>query len=308
MSRRLLCLALAILGPAAAGAEEISFDERPPANNNAPAPAEEYAQLGVHFQATDDGSVWSGVSGGDPGGWGLEGTNGTAFAGFNGTSYGLRAAFDGPVRELRVDVARSLGSRVGDRFVLRGWRAGEMVEELEVVLGDVNAWATVELASEVDEVSWVGIGTGTRRHPYGVDNLRWTVEPEEIEVAIDVRPGNPRNPLNPFAQGVVPVALLGAADFHVAAVDATTLGFGPERAPAVRSRIEDRNGDGLPDLVTHHRIPETGIALGDAEACLTGEMLDGTKLRGCDALLALPARWRSHHAPGEHPGHGPKQR
>src|SRR5262245_53243188 len=115
MSHRILCLALALLGPAVAGAEEINFDEIPPANSNFPAPAEEYAPMGVHFHATDDGSVWSGLSGGDPGGWGLEGTNGTAFAGFNGSSYGLRVAFDAPVREVSVDVARSLGSRVGDR-------------------------------------------------------------------------------------------------------------------------------------------------------------------------------------------------
>ncbi len=307
MPRRLFCLALVLLVPAIAGAEEISFDENPPANSNAPAPAEEYAPMGVHFVATDDGSVWNGLSGGDPGGWGLEGTNGTAFAGFNGASYGLRVVFDAPVRELSLDVARSLGSRLGDAFVLRGWRAGAMVEEVSVVLGNVNAWSTLALAEEVDELSWVGVGTGTRRHPFGIDNLRWSAEPKQIDVAIDVRPGSPRNRVNPFAQGVVAVALLGAEDFDVAGVDVSTLGFGPLGAPAVHSRVLDRNRDGHPDLVTHHRIPETGIALGDAEACLAGETLDATPLRGCDAVSTVPARWRAKHAPGARPGRGPQR-
>jgi hypothetical protein len=287
MSRRLLYLALAILGPAA-GAEEISFDEIPPANANLPALADEYAERGVRFAASDDGSVWSGLSGGDPGGWALEGTNGTAFVGFNGTSYGLTARFDAPVRDVAVDVARSAGSRAGDGFVLRGYRGGAMVEEVSVALGDVNAWSTVQLAEEVDAVAWVGVGTGTRRHPYGVDNLRWTAEAAAIAVDIDVKPGDASNRLNPFAQGVVRVALLGAEGVDAADIDVASLGFGPNGAAALRSRIADVNRDGHADLVTFHRVPDTGIALGDAEACLTGQTLDGTELGGCDAVSTVP--------------------
>jgi hypothetical protein len=257
-------------------------------NANAPALGEDYAAQGVHFVASDDGSVWSGTSGGDPGGWGLEGTNGTSFVGFNGASYALTTRFDAPVREVAVDVARSSGSRAGDAFALRGFRGGAMVEEQVVTLGDVNAWTTVALAEEVDELRWVGMGTGTRRHPFGVDNLRWTAEPEELEVAIDVRPGSPHNHVSPFAQGQVRVALLGAEGFDVSQVDPASLAFGPAGAPAERSLVADVNGDGRPDLVSHHRIPLAGIALGDTEACLVGATLDGVSLRGCDAVETVP--------------------
>jgi hypothetical protein len=300
-------LAFSFLVATTVGAEEISFDELSATNDNARVLTEEYAHLGAHFVATDDGSVWSGVSGGDPGGWGLEGPHGSNFAGFNGASYGLEVVFDDPVRDFQLEVARSLGSRAGDAFLLRGYRDGAMVEEARVALGDVNAWSTVELAEEVDSVSWVGIGTGTRRHPFGVDHLRWSVEAATLAVAIDLRPGSPRNRVNPYARGVVAVALLGADGFDVTQVDVASLGFGPESAPAVHARRHDVDGDGLVDLVTHHRIPQTGIAPGDVEACLSGQTLDGTALTGCDAVESVPLRWLAKHGSKQRSQHEPRR-
>jgi hypothetical protein len=298
-------LAFSFLVATAVGAEEISFDELSAANDNARVLAEEYAHLGAHFVATDDGSVWSGVSGGDPGGWGLEGTHGSNFAGFNGASYGLGVSFDDPIRAFKLEVARSLGSRAGDAFLLRGYRDGAMVEEVRVALGDVNAWSSVELAEEVDSVSWVGIGSGTRRHPFGVDHLRWSVEAATLAVAIDIRPGSPRNRVNPFARGVVAVALLGADGFDVTQVDVASVGFGPASAPPVHSRRHDVDGDGRMDLVTHHRIPQTGIAPGDVEACLRGQTLDGTPLGGCDEVDSVPLRWLARHGSKQRSRHEP---
>jgi len=307
MPRYLPSLACSLFVAVAAGGAEIDFDEAPATNDNEPSIAEEYARLGVHFVATDDGTTWSGISAGDPGGWGLEGSMGTNFLGFNGMSYGLSLVFDAPVRDFELDVARSLGSRAGDAFVLRGYREGSMVEELSLPLGDVNAWTTAALVEEVDAVSWVGVGTGTRRHPYGVDHLRWSeAEAAMLAVAIDVRPGSPRNRVNPFARGVVAVALLGSEEFDVTQVDVGTLGFGPNAAPALHPRWEDVNEDGYTDLVTHHRIPKTGIAPGDQEACLAGQTLDGTPLAGCDRVESVPLRWLARHGAreNERAGHG----
>jgi hypothetical protein len=110
-------------------------------------------------------------------------------------------------------------------------------------------------------------------------------------VAIDIKPGSGRNPVNPFSRGVVPVALLGSAEFDVAGVDRSTLAFGPDGAAPAHKKgghQKDVNGDGLKDLLLHFRTQETGIAFGDTEACLSGETLDGIPFEGCDAVTTMP--------------------
>jgi hypothetical protein len=110
-------------------------------------------------------------------------------------------------------------------------------------------------------------------------------------VAIDIKPGSGPNPLNPFSRGVVPVALLGSEDFDVTDVDRSTLAFGPDGASPAHNaggHPQDANDDGLTDLLIHFRVPETGISLGDTEACLTGETVDGIPFEGCDAVTTMP--------------------
>jgi hypothetical protein len=107
----------------------------------------------------------------------------------------------------------------------------------------------------------------------------------EIEVGLDVKPGSDSNPIQPSGRGVVPVALLGSESFDVADADPGTLVFGPDGAvPTGQPGVEDVNGDGFTDLVSHYRTQETGIAPGDTEACLEGATFAGLPLRGCDEV------------------------
>jgi hypothetical protein len=49
--------------------------------------------------------------------------------------------------------------------------------------------------------------------------------------------------------------------------------------------MEDLDEDGFTDMVVYFRIEETGIATGDVQACLVGEMLDTTPFEACGAIV-----------------------
>jgi hypothetical protein len=148
----------------------ITFDEFAADNVNGPMPANRYAALGITFVATDDGSTWGGIANGDLGNWGINGTNGPVFSGFNGVSSGLTTLFSVPVSGFALDVSRSNGSAAGQQFTLEGYLNNVLVDSVTVTLGGINTWSTVALNGVVDETRWIG---STGFNPYGVDNVRW---------------------------------------------------------------------------------------------------------------------------------------
>jgi subtilisin family serine protease len=110
-----------------------------------------------------------------------------------------------------------------------------------------------------------------------------------LPVTLDIRPGNTANFINPMGSGTVPVAILGSETFVVAAIDSTTLAFGPNGAGLVIDRISDVNGDGAPDLVSEHPIAATGIAFDDDLACISGATIHGEVFEGCDGMRTVSA-------------------
>ncbi len=146
-------------------------------------------------------------------------------------------------------------------------------------IGEYNG---VAVAGATAHMVWTGNLFGAQAGFY--DNAM----PCEIAVEIDIKPGSDSNPLNPSLRGIVPVALLGSQTFDVTDVDPDSLVFGPNGAGARHEAVEDVNGDGLADLVSHHPVRDTGIAPGDTQACLRGATSEGVVFQGCDAVRTVP--------------------
>jgi hypothetical protein len=116
-----------------------------------------------------------------------------------------------------------------------------------------------------------------------------------VNVTVDIKPGSASNPVNPKAQGAIPVGILSTSvamgddvDFSATTVNPATVRFGPYEAAPTHSAIEDIDGDGDDDLVLQFKMQETGIAEGDTEACLRGQTTDGRVIEGCDAIAIVP--------------------
>jgi len=133
--------------------------------------------------------------------------------------------------------------------------------------------------------------------------------PSFIEVALDVKPGDRSNSINPQSRGVTPVAILHTEAFDpVARVDRGTLRFGAPAAVddgggapiAHDGHVEDVDGDGDDDLVLHLPTAETGFD-GDAETGkLVGTTNDEMEIEGTDSVRLVGPRRRPPHPP-----HGP---
>ena len=105
------------------------------------------------------------------------------------------------------------------------------------------------------------------------------------DLAIDVEPFLPRNVVLLAGQRPIRVALLGSESVDASKVDLAGLRFGPAGAHPRERRapLLDVNRDGFRDALLTFDLSATGIALGDTEACLTGQ-LEGDAFRACDEI------------------------
>ena len=110
-------------------------------------------------------------------------------------------------------------------------------------------------------------------------------------ISMDVIPGSDDNIIGvEDTNRLIPVALLGAETFSLAAIDPASLAFGPAGAaidrPVNENSFEDVDFDGYTDLVVQFRTRDTGIERGATEVCLTGASVAGIPFRLCQAINA----------------------
>jgi hypothetical protein len=147
------------------------------------------------------------------------------------------------------------------------------------------------------------------RDSYYTDNaglVNVAIERCAIEVMVDVKPGSCPNPFNVNAQGVLPVAILGASDFDVTEVDVATVLL--ESAAPIHTGIDDVSGpvegqdvcdcetqwkgpDGFDDLTLKFDTQEIAASLGEVNdgdliaLTLTGELTRGRPIEGMSCVL-----------------------
>ena len=110
-----------------------------------------------------------------------------------------------------------------------------------------------------------------------------------MKVEIDVKPRDKRNVVNPMSRGATRVAVFGSDELDVKTIDMKSLRMGPGTARIMKhTRVGDLNRDGFADLVSACRTRDLGLALGDAEICVSGKAVDGQPFEGCDMIDTMP--------------------
>lgn len=140
------------------------------------------------------------------------------------------------------------------------------------------------------------LGVRTRPGPFG--GPAFSVSPAAIttvlHMSIAIKPGTPPPvPLNLEGHGTIPVAILSSATFDARTVDPSTVtlaGAPVKRKPngTLMWSFEDVNGDGFIDMVVHVAASDLQLTETDTEAKLEGKTVDGSIIRGSEAIQIVP--------------------
>lgn len=179
------------------------------------------------------------------------------------------------------------GRRAGAVYGFR--RSGENWSEFVKLLASDGDWYD-QLGDAVSISQGTLIAGASRDEELGLSSGSAYVFGLAAAVDIDIRPNNRHNLVVPWSRGLVPVAVLGSADFDALQIDPATVEFGPAGAPPFRrsTRARDVNRDGYTDLVMMFRARDAGLDRGDTEASLAGLTYDSQAFAGTDSIITPP--------------------
>jgi len=168
------------------------------------------------------------------------------------------------------------------------WRGGQFLDgtEMPATLPPGPSDARLAIFSYVDPDAPPGT------LPTFILGPNVTIRPAAVPIAIDIQPGSDDNCVNVNGHGVIPVAVLGSAEFDVATIDPGSLTLAGlavrVRGNAPLCAPEDVNADGIADLVCHFEDDTGAWSAGAGVAELIGNLSDGTPVIGADAICLVP--------------------
>jgi len=186
------------------------------------------------------------------------------------------------------------GTIVGQEAFI--WTAGKGIRRLQDVLVansgmNLDGW-TLGVVSGIssDGTSLAMVGAGI--NPEGEYEAWLAVLPGRQKVAINIKPGDKDDTINPKSRGKITVAILSSRQFHVPdRVDTASLTFGrtgdEDSLAFCNPTPADVDGDGLQDLVCHFHTQSAGFECRDTEGVLKGETVDGNPLEGIEGRDAI---------------------
>jgi hypothetical protein len=159
----------------------------------------------------------------------------------------------------------------------------------------------LDASSDTTTLAFVEVGTADSLGMF-LDAVSVVELSCELEVDIDIKPGSYPNCFNMNGNGVIPVAILGSADFDVTQIDVSNLKFGGldvrvKGNDKPQCSVEDVSGDfsspegapdGYDDLVCQFVDDPTTWSPDDGTATLTGYLCDGTPIVGSDEICLRP--------------------
>ena len=113
-----------------------------------------------------------------------------------------------------------------------------------------------------------------------------------LVVTIDGKRGSDPNSINPGGKGLIPVGVFSGTYrglvFDAAEITGSSLAFEGAGITHKAPHLEDLDGAGARDSVSHYRIPETSLTSASVEGCLTGETSSGIFFTGCGLVNIVP--------------------
>lgn len=98
---------------------------------------------------------------------------------------------------------------------------------------------------------------------------------------IDIKPESCPNAVN-INSGDIAVAVFSYGSFNASTLIPETVEFAG--AFATKWDAEDKNGDGIMDMVFHFDRLDTNLEATDTRACLSGQIIGGSSFRSCDMI------------------------